>query len=532
MPSPASVPPIPANETQRLETLRRYDVLDTDKEPAFDELVALAAKLLDMPMALVTLVDEDRQWFKSQLGIGGTGTARNDSFCAHALGKPDVMVVPDATADERFRENPLVLGDPNVRFYAGAPLVAPDGSGLGALCVLDRVPRKLTDDQQLTLQVLGRQVMNQLELRRLLIRSRKERQDLVGILNVLPAAVIVAEAPDGRITYQNEAVHELLGRELHDPDELRRFWRDTKVRRESGEIVPPAEWPAMRALAGSEVVAENLVLELPTGRTLPILIGAAPMHDAEGHIAGAVVGFQDVSQLHEVARLKNEFVATVSHELRTPLTSIRGSLQLLLADDEALPSEDGRELVGVALKSSERLVRIINDILDIAKIEAGQLPMSVKHAEAGLLLQTAADAVGGLAQEKRLTIDVIAEANLPSLLLDQDRMVQSLVNLLSNAIKFSPTGGRITIRAAQERADEVVLSVSDAGAGIPEDQLVKVFEKFHQVGGANRQGTGLGLSITKAIVEQHGGRISIASTVGVGTTFLIVLPVEQSRSAG
>jgi signal transduction histidine kinase len=531
MRSPLSYPPAPANEAQRLETLRRYDILDTEAEPAFDDLVALAARLLDMPMALVTLIDQDRQWFKAQLGIGGSETERNDSFCAHALGKPDLLVVQDATTDERFKENPYVLGDPNVRFYAGAPLVAPDGSGLGALCVLDRVPRKLTEDQELTLKVLGRQVMNQLELRRLLARSRKERQDLLGILNVVPAAIIVADAPDGRITYQNQAVHELLGRELHDPVELRRFWRDTQVRRQSGELVPPSEWPAMRALAGAEVVAENLTLELPNGRALPILIGAAPMRDGDGHIIGAVVGFQDVSQLHEVARLKSEFVSTVSHELRTPLTSIRGSLQLLLADDEALPSEDGRELVGVALKSSERLVRIINDILDIAKIEAGQLPMSVKHVDARALLQTAVDAVGGLAQEKRLTIDVIVDDTLPSLLLDQDRMVQSLVNLLSNAIKFSPAGTRVTIRAAQERQDDVVLSVSDAGPGIPEDQLAKVFEKFHQVGGANRQGTGLGLSITKAIVEQHGGRITVASTYGVGTTFSIILPVEHKRPA-
>lgn len=531
MRSAASYPPVPANETQRLDTLRRYDILDTEAEPAFDDLVALAARLLDMPMALVTLVDEDRQWFKAQLGIGGSGTDRNDSFCAHALGNPDLLVVPDAATDERFKENPLVVDAPKVRFYAGAPLVAPDGSGLGALCVLDHVPRQLTKDQELTLKVLGRQVMNQLELRRLLARSRKERQDLLGILNVVPAAVIVADAPDGRITYQNQAVHELLGRELHDPDELRRFWRDTQVRRQSGELVPPSEWPAMRALAGAEVVAENLTLELPDGRRLPILIGAAPMRDADGVIVGAVVGFQDVSQLHEVARLKNEFVSTVSHELRTPLTSIRGSLQLLLADDGALPSEDGRELVGVALKSSERLVRIINDILDIAKIEAGQLPMSVKHVEAGPLLQSAADAVGGLAQEKRLTIDVIAEPGMPLLLVDQDRMVQSLINLLSNAVKFSPAGGRITIRGSRERQDEVVLAVTDAGQGIPEDQLAKVFEKFHQVGGANRQGTGLGLSITKAIVEQHGGRITVSSRLGSGTTFSIVLPVDQPPPA-
>jgi len=189
---------------------------------------------------------------------------------------------------------------------------------------------------------------------------------------------------------------------------------------------------------------------------------AAAVHGEDNKDVGVVAILNDITEMKNIDKMKSSFVAMASHELRTPLTSIRGSLQLLLADDEALPSEDGRELVGVALKSSERLVRIINDILDIAKIEAGQLPMSVKHVEAGPLLQTAADAVGGLAQEKRLTIDVIVDAGLPLLLLDQDRMVQSLVNLLSNAVKFSPTGGRITLRASQERIDETVLSVTDA----------------------------------------------------------------------
>ncbi len=188
-------------------------------------------------------------------------------------------------------------------------------------------------------------------------------------------------------------------------------------------------------------------------------------------------------------------------------------------------------MVGVALNSSERLVRIINDILDIAKIEAGQLPMSVRHVDAGLLLGAAVEAVEGLAREKRLTIDVATEATFPQLLVDQDRMIQSLVNLLSNAIKFSPPDTRIIIRAAHGRTDEIVLSVTDQGRGIPEDEVARVFEKFHQVGGANRQGTGLGLSITKAIVEQHGGHITVSSTIGVGTTFSIVIPVNPKRSA-
>ncbi len=523
--SPLSFPAKPADEPRRLQTLRSYSILDTPAEPVFDEIAALAARLLGTPMALVTLIDEDRQWFKANLGLNDSQCARDDSFCAHALGKPDLMVIPDATLDERFRENPFVINDPNIRFYAGAPLVAPDGQGLGALCVLDRVPRTLTDDQAATLRVLGRQVMAQLELHRLLHQSRTQRQELLSVLDALPAAVIIADAPDGRISFQNRATGALLGMEAPDADALREFWRKTGVRRTTGEIVAPSDWPGMRALSGDAVYGEELVIQLPTGRTLSILISAAPMRDGDGVVTGAAIGFQDVSHMHEVARLKNEFVATVSHELRTPLTSMQGSLQLLLSDDDALPTQDGRDLVGVAVKNSERLVRIVNDILDIAKIEAGQLPMSVKRVEVAPLLAAAMDTVRGLAGDKQLQLTIDAGNALPPVLVDQDRMVQSIVNLLSNAIKFSPVGGSITLRASRSGYDRMLIEVADQGRGIPEDQLGLVFDKFHQVGGANRQGTGLGLSITKAIVEQHGGQIGVTSQVGAGTTFTITLPL-------
>ncbi len=522
--SPRSYPPIPPDESQRLETLRSYRVLDTPAEPVFDEIVELAARLTGAPMALVTLVDEDRQWFKARLGLDGTETRREDAFCAHALGRTDLMVIPDAKQDERFAENPYVLADPHVRFYAGAPLVAPDGHGLGALCVLDRVPRTLTDDQAMTLRVLGRQVMAQLELHRHLRRAQEQRRDLLTLLDALPAAVIIADAPDGQVSFQNRAAEALLGLSHHSSEDLRAFWRATGVSRQNGERLAPAEWPAMRALGGETVIGEDLTLQLPSGRTLSILISAAPVRDLSGAITAAAIGFQDVSQMHEVARLKNEFVATVSHELRTPLTSIRGSLQLLLADDEMLPTSDGRDLVQVALKNTERLVRIINDILDIAKIEAGQLPMAVRRVAADALVRMSADAVTGMAQERQVAILCDVPDDAPFVLADPDRLVQSLINLLSNAIKFSPAGGHVTVRAHRDPGGRVRLSVSDQGRGIPPEELGRVFDKFHQVGGPNRQGTGLGLSITRAIVEQHGGEVTVASTLGAGTTFTIALP--------
>ena len=154
------------HEARRLRILWQYDVLDTVPEEMFDDLTELAARICEAPMALISLVDEDRQWFKSKVGVTLTETSRDVSFCAHAIQQDGLFIVPDATKDARFSQNPLVVSAPKIRFYAGAPLVTPDGHKLGTLCVLDHVPRQLRDEQQNALRVLARHVMTQLELRR------------------------------------------------------------------------------------------------------------------------------------------------------------------------------------------------------------------------------------------------------------------------------------------------------------------------------------------------------------------------------
>jgi anti-sigma regulatory factor (Ser/Thr protein kinase) len=154
-----------SDETARLAALRQYRILNTEPEQAFDDLTLLASQICGTPIALITLLDEERQWFKSRLGMSATETARSIAFCAHTIQQDDLFVVPDTLADERFRENPLVLGEPWVRFYAGSPLITHDGHALGSLCVLDRVPRTLTSEQQAALDALRRQAVAQLELR-------------------------------------------------------------------------------------------------------------------------------------------------------------------------------------------------------------------------------------------------------------------------------------------------------------------------------------------------------------------------------
>jgi GAF domain-containing protein len=157
--------PLPKNEAKRIEVLWHYDILDTVPEAGFDELADLARLICGAPVALISLVDEDRQWFKSRLGVKLQETSRDVSLCAHAILQKDLLIVPDATKDKRFKDNPLVTTGPKIRFYAGAPLISPSGHALGTLCVIDQVARKLTADQKRALRILARHVMAQLELR-------------------------------------------------------------------------------------------------------------------------------------------------------------------------------------------------------------------------------------------------------------------------------------------------------------------------------------------------------------------------------
>ena len=180
------ITPLPTNETKRLKALRRYQILDTSAEQAFDDFAFLASTICQTPIALMTLVDTDRQWFKARLGLDVTETPREQAFCAHTILGSEVMVVEDATRDVRFANNALVTGDPHIRFYAGAPLMDAEGNGLGSLCVIDRQPRSLSPEQNKALQALARQTISQLELRRATAELAEALSDIKTLRGLLP----------------------------------------------------------------------------------------------------------------------------------------------------------------------------------------------------------------------------------------------------------------------------------------------------------------------------------------------------------
>jgi len=279
----------------------------------------------------------------------------------------------------------------------------------------------------------------------------------------------------------------------------------------------------VRALAGENVV-EEMVVRQPSGVEMPVICTAAPMRDSRGTIVAAAIAYQDVTPLAEIARLKSEFVSTVSHELRTPLTAIKGSLQLVQADEGL--SADQRELIGVALTSADRLIRMVNDILDAAKIEAGKLTLQRRTLTVGELARTAVENVRPIAAAAGVRLALDIEPDVRAIHVDVDRMVQAIVNLLSNAIKFAPRATPVVFAARRMPDGGVSMVVQDRGSGIPPERLHRLFEKFVQLepGSTNQgKGTGLGLAITKAIVEEHGGTIHVSSSREEGTTFEIRL---------
>ncbi len=260
------------------------------------------------------------------------------------------------------------------------------------------------------------------------------------------------------------------------------------------------------------------------GSHFPVEVTASPKAGPDG-VDGAVVVFRDITEREVLDEMKRQFVSAVSHELRTPLSAIRGSLEILADGDTGELPDQAQHVIEVAARGTERLTRLVNDIIDIERLEAGSFDIRPRPEDIAPLVVDASDSLQSLAEERRVRIEIDAAGG--SALCDADRVVQALINLIGNALKFTPPDGTVHVSAIPGE-HEILVAVRDEGRGIPVEEFETIFERFHQVQHADGRklgGTGLGLPITKAIVERHGGRVWVESEMGVGSMFCFTLPL-------
>lgn len=413
--------PLPPDEGARVDSLLRYKILDTAPEESFDQLTQIAAHVCNIPVSLISLVDAHRQWFKSKVGLDACETSRESAFCGYTILGNEPLIVRDARLDERFKDNVLVQEDPKIRFYAGCPLISSQGFKLGSLCVIDFMPRDLSESQVACLQALAAQTMRLLE-------HRLDQQKIMAYAQSLEKTKYAAE---------------------------------------------------------------------------------------------------------QANQAKSLFLATISHEIRTPLNGVVGMLELL--SETTLDSKQV-EFVDTAQASASTLLSIINDVLDLSKIESGKLELTLQPTNLRKILAEVQSILNYRAAAKGLFFQVVTAPDIPELLeLDADRIRQILLNLCSNGIKFTPAGGRVTVEshliALEGKTATLDIKVTDTGIGIPSDRQQAVLEPFVQGSPqitAQYGGSGLGLTITKRLLDLMGSRLSIQSSPHQGSCFSFSLKSQLS----
>lgn len=542
-----SVDPLDVREQQRLEALWALRVLDTAPEPRFDRMTRLAADLFDVPAALVSLIDRDRQWFKSRHGFDACETDRKVAFCDHAIRLPaqSVMVVPDATLDARFADNPNVTNG-MVRFYAGAVLSDTAGHNLGTLCVFDDKPRvDFGEAESKRLRELADMVAEQLELTRERLVAEEHRQ-------LLELAEAVADMghwrwpiDSGAIAWSNEMFH-IFGvapdypldantiRALHAPED--RDDLDAFIEKAIAGKVQEIELSIVRPDGERRVILTRAMRETGANGELVALFGVVQditdRHAATQRLTESEAALRAaLSRAEEASEAKSRFLSNISHELRTPLTSIIGFSTVLKTTEGLDPVQ--KRCADRINTSGKALLTVINDVLDYSKLEAGG--MVIKSEPFGLspLLAEVAEIMLGQIEAKKLWYEVKVAPEVPETLVgDASRVRQILLNLVSNAVKFTDTGGITLDIRRLDRSERSIIrfDVTDTGIGIDPEDGKRLFERFFQAdsGPARRHGgTGLGLSICRELTKLMGGTMGVESTAGAGSTFWFELPLEN-----
>jgi two-component system, NtrC family, sensor histidine kinase KinB len=343
------------------------------------------------------------------------------------------------------------------------------------------------------------------------------QQTTEAIIDSLYDSVLVTDA-QGCVIKLNPAAEVIFGPEAqHLGKPVAEMARDSRI-----AIAVAEALSSQRPVAG-EGAAAVLPLAIK-GAERSFRLRTTPMRDEEGRLLGAVTLLGDITRLHEIDRLKSEFIATASHELRTPFTSVQMGIHLLLENTAGALTDAQRDILMMCREDCERLDKLIRDLLDLSRIEAGQNAPHLVPISATTLVNTAVAAVRSQVESHECTLTINVPSGLPTVRADRLQIERVVANLVSNAVRHTERGGEITITAIRHDG-HVAISVADTGSGIPAEYLPRIFDKFVQVPNAPSGGAGLGLAIAKHIVEAHGGQISVQSEMGHGTTFTFTLPI-------
>ncbi len=438
-----------------------------------------------------------------------------------ALGKP--IAITDIYEDEHRAE---FIGPvpPDYRGLISVPLIS-QGVVQGGLCVYSVQPRAWNVAEAELLMVFASLAANAMYNAALFDRLRAEKATLLTTIQSMTDGIIVTDAV-GRVILANPVADHLFDVPFTSSGGCNLLG----LLRQSPHVVHYSSDDALqdsfqRVLSNGQVFRSEIQIERE--ETLSLEHSLLPIMGADGAIMGAVAVFHDITELKKLDQLKTDFLSTVSHELRTPMTSIKGFIKLILVEELGPITPQQRECLSVADQESDHLTHLINDLLDISRIEAGRLQFTWARLAPGELIAQVLQTLRPQASERRLYLESDIPAGLPIVRGDRQRVIQILTNLVENALKFTPPGGRVGVGAGAEEG-MLRVWVTDTGVGIPIHALTRVFDRFYQVegGGArSRSGTGLGLAIVKQLVELHGGRIWVESRPGRGTTFTFTLPL-------
>ncbi len=628
---------LPNNEAARLKALCQCEILDTPQDKAFDDITRLAADICGTPIALITLIDTERQWFKSKVGADITENPLHVGFCPLVIQKGDSLIIPNTLADEQYATNPVVVSTPYVRFYAGVPLTTLEGHILGTICVIDYVPRELSPKQVEALQALSRQVMTQIELRHSLIglsltnaelkRSQEKLQkandeleiriknrttelrnacsqlqseiterkqveemlrndakrlsaiiatqydiataelDLNKVMNLIVertqnltcasgAAIELVEGDEMVYHATSGTVADYTGLRLKIAASLSgQCVRTGEILRcNDAELDPRVDIVACRRVGARSMIVVPLhhdrkvvgvlkVLspqahafgerDVQTLQLMAGLIAAAMSHASEFSAKQAQINerklaeevlIENVRELEKLNALKDDFLSTVSHELRTPIANMKMAISMLKVSPTA---EKSQRYLKILQAECTRETDLINDLLDLQRLEAGSCPIKLNEAvRLQDWLPSIIEPFRSRSEQRQQTLQINLTPHLPSLVTNRASLERILAELLNNACKYTPNGGEIGLSVCYKPTEAATIFTISNPAEIPSDQFPRIFEKFYRVpkGDPWKQGgTGLGLALVKKLVECLQGTILVESS-NSWTTFTVVLP--------